>query len=131
MMYKCDRCFDRLQRRQIPACIEVCPEKAQIIGPRDEIVAEAHKRAGKSTATFTGRRKTAAPTPFTYRRSRSRNLTRPSEKGPGKPHLKRVANSMADEDNLTKALFIAPVAAVAAGVGKFWNFLSKDAKEDS
>ena len=131
VMYKCDRCFDRLKEGKLPACIEVCPEQAQIIGSRDEIVAEAHRRAKEMNGYIYGEKENGgtntiyvSPVPF-------EELNKAVEKGPGKPHLKGVANSMEDENNLTKALFIAPVAAVAAGVGKFWNFLSKDGKEDS
>jgi Fe-S-cluster-containing dehydrogenase component len=131
VMYKCDRCFDRLKEGKLPACIEVCPEQAQIIGPRDEIVAEAHRRAKEMNGYIYGEKENGgtntiyvSPVPFG-------ELNKAVEKGPGRPHLKPVANSMANEDNLTKALFIAPIAAVAAGVGKFWNFLNKDDKEDS
>jgi formate dehydrogenase iron-sulfur subunit len=94
-------------------------------------VAEAHKRAREMKGYIYGEKENGgtntiyvSPVPF-------EELNKAVEKGPGKPHLKQVADSMKDENNLTKALFIAPVAAVAAGVGKFWNFLSKDGKEDS
>ena len=128
VMYKCDRCYDRLQEGELPACIEVCPEKAQIIGPREEIIALAHKRAKEINGHIYGEKENGgtntiyvSPVPF-------EELNKAVEKGPGKPHLKRVGNTMAVEDNLVKALFIAPVAAVAAGVGRFWNFVNKDEK---
>ena len=43
VMYKCDRCHERVAQGEVPACIEACPEGVQIIGPRDEILAEAHR----------------------------------------------------------------------------------------
>ncbi len=45
VMYKCDLCHDRLQAGQRPACIEACPRKAMLIGPRREIEALAEERA--------------------------------------------------------------------------------------
>jgi hypothetical protein len=44
------------------------------------------------------------------------------EKGPGRPHMKPVEDSMAHADNLAKAMVIAPLAGAAAAVGKFYKF---------
>ncbi len=44
VMYKCDRCHDRIARGELPACIEACPEEVQSIGPRGEIVIKALSR---------------------------------------------------------------------------------------
>jgi Fe-S-cluster-containing dehydrogenase component len=41
VMYKCDRCYNRLADGELPACIEACPENVQTIGPRDEIIKKA------------------------------------------------------------------------------------------
>ena len=43
-------------------------------------------------------------------------LNKEVDKGKGKPHMKRVADVMADETNLATATLIAPVAGIAAGV---------------
>ena len=45
VMFKCHRCYERLADGELPACIEVCPESVQTIGPREEIVAQARARA--------------------------------------------------------------------------------------
>ncbi|MGD8716947.1 MAG: 4Fe-4S dicluster domain-containing protein, partial [Desulfobacterales bacterium] len=45
VMYKCDRCYDRIDAGELPACIEVCPENVQTIGPRREIIAKAQQWA--------------------------------------------------------------------------------------
>ncbi len=33
VMYKCDRCYERVAEGELPACIEACPEDVQTIGP--------------------------------------------------------------------------------------------------
>jgi Fe-S-cluster-containing dehydrogenase component len=121
VMYKCDRCYDKLEKGEQPACIEACPENVQKIGPRDEILKEAHAIASEINGYIYGEKENGgtntiyvSPVPF-------EDLNRAIEKGPGRPHLKPVENSMAHADNLAKAMVIAPVAGIAAAVGRFYR----------
>jgi formate dehydrogenase iron-sulfur subunit len=41
---KCDMCYDRIIKGQMPACAEVCPGEALTFGTRRELMAEARKR---------------------------------------------------------------------------------------
>ena len=41
---KCDMCVDRLEQGRLPACVEACSAGATVSGPRDELLAEAHRR---------------------------------------------------------------------------------------
>ncbi|MEJ2589082.1 MAG: 4Fe-4S ferredoxin, partial [Deltaproteobacteria bacterium] len=91
------------------------------IGPREEIIKEAHAIAKEINGFIYGEKENGgtntlyvSPVPF-------EELNRAIEKGPGKPHLKPVKDSMAHADNLAKAMLIAPVAGVAAAVGKFYS----------
>jgi len=43
------------------------------------------------------------------------------EKGKGKPHLKPVEDTMAQANNLAAAMIVAPIAGIAAAVGKFYK----------
>jgi formate dehydrogenase iron-sulfur subunit len=43
-MKKCDMCADRLAAGKPPACVEVCPNEACVLGERDELVREARNR---------------------------------------------------------------------------------------
>ncbi|MBU1741853.1 MAG: 4Fe-4S dicluster domain-containing protein [Proteobacteria bacterium] len=45
VMYKCDRCYDRVAQGILPGCIEACEYGVQTIGPRREMVALAHRLA--------------------------------------------------------------------------------------
>jgi len=126
VMYKCDRCYDRLEQGELPACIEVCPENVQKIGPRDEIIKEAHAIAKEINGHIYGEKENGgtntiyvSPVPF-------EELNKAMEKGPGKPHMKPVEDSMAHADNLAKAMVIAPLAGAAAALGKFYKFTKND-----
>jgi formate dehydrogenase iron-sulfur subunit len=41
---KCDMCYERQAKAQLPACVEACPVQASIAGWRDEILEEAQRR---------------------------------------------------------------------------------------
>ena len=131
VMYKCDRCYDRIAHGKLPACIEACPENVQTIGLRDEIINKAHKLAKEMNGGYIYGEKEnggtntiyVSPVPF-------KELNSAIEKGKGKPHLKPVENVMADANNLGAAMLIAPVAGAAAAVGKFYSMVKKE-KEDA
>ena len=133
VMYKCNRCYERLEEGKLPACIEICPEKVQTIGPRDEIAAKARARAKEINGYIYGEHENGgtntiyvSPVPF-------EELNKVIEKGPGKPHLGPAADSMASAENLTMALLLAPVAGAAAAIGKvrkaFKGLNSEDSRE--
>jgi formate dehydrogenase iron-sulfur subunit len=119
VMYKCDRCYNRVAQGELPACIEACPEEVQTIGPRDEIIRKAHALAKETNGYIYGEKENGgtntiyvSPVPFEV-------LNKTIEKGKGKPHLNSVKDTMAQANNLTAAMVIAPVAGIAAAVGKF------------
>lgn len=124
VMYKCDRCFERVGQGKVPACVEVCPEGVQTIGPRDEMVAKAKALAAGMDGFLYGLDENGgtntiyvSPVPFEL-------LNTAVEKGPGKPHLKPVANAMAVEDRMAWAVLAAPVAGVLGGVLKLGKKLT-------
>jgi len=127
VMYKCDRCYNRIADGELPACIEACPEDVQTIGPRNEIIKKAHELAKEIGGYIYGEKENGgtntiyvSPVPF-------EELNKAIEKGKGKPHLKPVKDAMADANNLAAAMIIAPIAGVVAAVGKFYN-MSKTGK---
>jgi len=130
VMYKCDRCHQLVEKGEVPACISVCPENVQTIGPRREIVAKAKALAMEMNGFIYGLDENGgtntiyvSPVPFKL-------LNKTVEKGQGRPHFKRVDDVMADENNLAAAALLAPIAGVAAGfLGLGAKLLNKDAKE--
>jgi hypothetical protein len=131
VMYKCDRCYNRIAQGELPACIEECPEDVQIIGPRQEILAEAHRLEKEEGVYLYGEKENGgtntiyvSPVPFDQ-------INKAIAKGPGRPHMGAVKNQMADAENMTKAVLIAPIAGVLAAAGRVYNVLkTKDPKDN-
>jgi formate dehydrogenase iron-sulfur subunit len=131
VMYKCDRCYNRIRDGKAPACIEACPEHVQSIGPREAILKEAHALTAEIKGYIYGERENGgtntlyvSPVPFDQ-------LNRALVKGAGKPHLDAVADSMGRPENLAKAMLIAPFVGIAAAVGKFYRATQKsEGKEE-
>ncbi len=127
VMYKCDRCYNKLEKGETPACIEACPEDVQTIGPRDEILKQAHELAKEMNGYIYGEHENGgtytiyvSPVPFDQ-------LAASIETGDGKPHLTKAKDMMADGNNIAKAMLVAPLAGVAAAIGKFYKS-SKEAE---
>ncbi|MCP4688369.1 MAG: 4Fe-4S dicluster domain-containing protein, partial [Desulfobacterales bacterium] len=129
VMYKCDRCYQRVAKGEAPACIEACPEDVQTIGPRTEIIAEAHRLAREINGYIYGEKENGgtntiyvSPVPFDQ-------LNKKIETGKGKPHFKPVKDVMADGTNLAAAMILAPFAGAAAAAGKYYSSIKKAGKE--
>ena len=117
VMYKCDRCYDRIDDGELPACAEVCPEGVQEIGPRAEILEKARRLAEDINGFIYGADENGgtntiyvSPVPFD-------GLNQAIDKGPGEPHLKKTEDAMADPNRMLAALAIAPVAGVIGAIG--------------
>ena len=126
VMFKCDRCYDKVAEGQLPACIEVCPEGVQQIGPREEMIKKARALAKEMDGYIYGETENGgtntiyvSPVPFD-------ELNKAVEKGKGKPHLKPVEDQMARANNLVTAMAIAPIAGIAAAVGKIYKMTKND-----
>ena len=130
VMYKCDRCYDRIKNNELPACIAACPEGAQIIGPREEILQTARERARQINGHIYGDRENGgtntvyvSPVPF-------ETLNAAIEKGNGRPDLTPKSDAMADGNNLLTALAVAPIAGALAAITKFYRFTCKNGEQE-
>ncbi len=121
VMYKCDRCYNRLAEGKLPACIEECPEDVQSIGPRDEIIKEAHRLADEEGVYIYGETENGGTNTIYVSQVPFDVLSQALTKGPGQPHFDKVENQMAHADNLAKAMLIAPFAGLAASVGRLYS----------
>ncbi|MGA1824888.1 MAG: 4Fe-4S dicluster domain-containing protein [bacterium] len=128
VMYKCDRCYDRIAEGKIPACIEVCPENVQTIGPRSEILKQAHELANDINGYIYGEHEGGgtntiyvSPVPFDI-------VNKSIKQAQGKPHLHYAADMLSKGNNLAKAMLIAPIAGAAAAFGKFYTMVQEEEK---
>jgi Fe-S-cluster-containing dehydrogenase component len=121
VMFKCDRCYERIASGGTPACIEACPEGVQTIGPRDEIIARAHALARETGGHIYGETENGgtntiyvSPVPFA-------ELARAIETGDGRPGFPPAADAMADANNLAAAMVAAPLAGLAGAALRFFR----------
>jgi len=130
VMFKCDRCHERVAAGRKPACVEACPYEVQDFGERSEMVAKAHALARNMRGYVYGETENGgtnslyvSPVPFDI-------LDAAAAKGPGRPHLSPVADQMADETRLAYAALFAPVAGVVAGALRLGSRLAEGLKSD-
>jgi Fe-S-cluster-containing dehydrogenase component len=121
VMFKCDRCYDRIAAGELPACIDACPEDVQKIGPRQAIVREAHDIAKSTGGYLYGEKENGGTNTIYVSPVSFEKLNKAIEKRPGQPHLRPVEDAMAHADNLAKAMVIAPFAGIAAAVVGFFK----------
>lgn len=121
VMYKCDRCYNRVAQGEIPACIEACPEEVQTIGPREEMIQKAHALAKDMNGYIYGETENGGTNTFYVSPVPFDQLNKAIETGPGRPHLAPAKDRMADTNTLTRAMLIAPIAGIAAAVGRFYK----------
>ncbi len=127
VMNKCDRCYDRIAKGGIPACIEACPEQVQSIGPRREILQQAHELASSKNGFIYGETENGgtntiyvSPVPF-------ETLNQAIDKGQGRPGLKKAKDEMSEANTLAAALVIAPIAGLVSAIGRYYNSVKKHA----
>jgi Fe-S-cluster-containing dehydrogenase component len=125
VMYKCDLCNERLGQGKEPGCIDACPQKAMLIGPRQEIVVLAEERARKMNGHIYGKTENGgtstlyvSPVPF-------ERINATMKKEPGRPDMKPgVERQMAGTDAIGKAVLAAPALGIAAGVAGAFKWLA-------
>jgi len=126
VMYKCDLCNKLLEEGKRPACMEACPRKAMLIGPRQEIHKLAEKRAKQMDGYLYGKKENGgtatlyiSPVPFEL-------INGTMKKNPGHPDMKAgVQRRMARTDPAGKFVLAAPVLGITVGAAAGFNWLSR------
>jgi Fe-S-cluster-containing dehydrogenase component len=124
VMYKCDRCYQKLEKGEMPACIEACPENVQTIGPRSEMIEKAHALAKQINGYIYGETENGGTNTIYVSQVPFDQLV--LETGKGRPPMKKEEDRMADGSNLARAMLLAPIAGALAAFGKFYNRVKED-----
>lgn len=130
VMFKCDLCLDLIVEGRNPVCVDACPRQALLIGPREDIYAEARRRTESMNGFIYGDTENGgtstlyvSPVPFDL-------INAAIDTGPGKPHFNPVVRSMAKTDAMGTAVLLAPIAGLVAGVAAAAGSLKKSSKEE-
>ncbi len=116
VMFKCDLCHDRLLEGKNPVCVDACPTKAMLSGPRDGIHAEALKRAGQIGGYLYGSEENGGTATLYVSPVPLEKIDAAIEKGPGRPHMAPVERRMAKTDSLANSVLLSPAIGLTAGV---------------
>ena len=128
VMYKCDLCNDRLREGKLPGCVEACPRKALLIGPKKEMDALAEERAKQMNGYIYGRKENGGTSTFYVSPVPFDLINGTMKKKPGQPDMQPgVKRRMAATDPLGKAVLAVPALGIAVGAaGAFkWLFQRK------
>jgi formate dehydrogenase iron-sulfur subunit len=125
VMYKCDLCDERLGQGKKPGCIDACPQKAMLIGPRHEIVALAEERARNMNGNIYGKIENGGTSTLYVSPVSFDLINKTMKKEPGRPDMKPgVERQMAGTDAIGKAVLAAPALGVIAGVAGAFKWLA-------
>jgi Fe-S-cluster-containing dehydrogenase component len=120
VMYKCDLCIDRIREGKTPSCVNACPRGAIGYGSREEIRAEAHRRAAAIGGHIYGETEnggtstlyvSAVPFDAIHEAMQSQAM----DGKPGRPAMPVAARNFSDAfDGLAGAVFASPVVGMMA-----------------
>ena len=127
VMYKCDLCNDRLAHGKLPGCVEACPRKAMLIGPKKDIEAQAQTRAQQMKGYIYGKNENGGTSTLYVSPVSFELINKTMAKKPGQPDMKPdVERRMVGTDPLGKAVLAAPVLGLVAAGAFGWFSRRKD-----
>lgn len=110
VMYKCDRCPDRLAKGQLPACIEACPQDVQSMGPKEDVIRQAKALAASTGGEIYGMTENGGTLTLYVSPVPVPQLHAHLVPGPGNPGLPRTQSPLASPEVLAGSVLLAPVA---------------------
>jgi Fe-S-cluster-containing dehydrogenase component len=121
VMYKCDLCDERLKEGKLPGCVEACPRKAMLIGPKKDMEMLALERARQMNGFIYGKTQNGGTATLYVSPVSFDLIGKTMQKKPGQPDMKQeVKRRMAGTDNPAKAVLIAPVLGLVAAGALGW-----------
>ena len=116
VMYKCDMCYDLIQKGQEPACVTACPQGAITFGPRQEMQSRAREWANTNNGfiygdTENGGTLTYYVSTIPFAAINEAIMTQDFDGKPGKIHMAaNIQNPMDEPAGMAKGMVIAPIA---------------------
>jgi formate dehydrogenase iron-sulfur subunit len=122
VMYKCDLCHERLQKGQIPACVEACEkrlgkERPLFFGLREEIQKAARVRAKELNGFIYGEKENGGTSTFYVSHVPFEKIDEVLKEQKITPRMGRVQNALNELNSWAKAFLLSPLLGAAAAVG--------------
>ncbi len=122
VMYKCDLCHDRLEKRLIPACVEACAQRLGerrplFFGPRAEMLKMARLRAREINGFIYGETENGGTSTFYISKVPFEKIDAGLKAGKNTPSMGKVQNALNDVNRWAKGLLISPLISAVAAVG--------------
>ena len=122
VMYKCDLCHNRLQKGQIPACVEACgkrlgQERPLFFGPRAEMQKLARARAKEVNGFIYGEKENGGTSTFYVSKVPFEKIDSALKEKKRTPHLGPVQNALNEVNSWAKGFLLSPLIGAVAAVG--------------
>jgi len=122
VMYKCNLCHDRLQKGQIPACVEACEQRLGkdrplFFGPRAGIQNLARARAKEVNGFLYGEKENGGTSTFYVSKVAFEKIDAALKEKKKTPHLSRVQNALNEVNSWAKGFLLSPLIGAVAAVG--------------
>ena len=122
VMFKCDLCHDRLQKGQIPACVEACDRRLGrgrplFFGPRTEVQKMARNRAKEVNGFLYGEKENGGTSTFYVSKVPFEKIDAALKEKKRIPPMGRVQNALNEVNSWAKGFLLSPLVGAAAAVG--------------
>lgn len=122
VMYKCDLCHDRLQKGQVPACVEACGQRLGndrplFFGPRAEVQKMARNRAKEISGFIYGEKENGGTSTFYVSKVAFEKIDAALKEKKRTPAMGRVQNALNEVNSWAKGFLVSPLLGALAAVG--------------
>lgn len=128
VMYKCDLCYDTIKKGGKPACVENCPQQAIVFGYKEEMRAEAYRRAQAINGYIYGDKENDGTSTFYVSPVPFEKIDQALKAEGIKPGMEpEVENYLETANGVAKGFLVAPVAGIfAAGYAAYKTMKGDD-----
>jgi len=135
VMYKCDLCHDRIEKGEVPVCVEACEKrlgdrKPLFFGPRDQILRMAHDRMKEIHGFVYGETENGGTGTLYVSRIPFEKIDSKLRETKSPLHFARIRNSLDSVNSWAKGFLIGPMVAALGAVGLAF-FHRRERKEEN